>query len=180
MHQQPIQTEIRVSGPSALVGLYRASGWLGRLAGSLSALTLLLLTLSIVLGIGFRVAGINNTWTYDLDTFMLMWLAFLGAAWTSMTDSHVTAGIALEVIIGHRGRVLAVLRFLIIAVFLVLFCYAAWLQMADSFHTNERTLDVVEWPIWVPKAALPVGALAWLSAEVHKLLRLFLSSDRAA
>jgi len=180
MHQPTTETEIPVTGPRAAVALYHASGAVAQVAGALAALALLLLTFSIILGIVFRFVGINNTWTYDFDIFTLLWLAFVGAAWTARENAHVTAGIALEQILGHRGRVLTILRFVIIAGFLVLFAYASYNQMLDSFHTHERTLDVVEWPLWVPKAALPLGAIAWIAAELHKLLRQFLSSGPIA
>jgi TRAP-type C4-dicarboxylate transport system permease small subunit len=148
----------------------------GRLAdgaGHLAAATLLILALSIVLGITLRQVHVDNSWTYDLDLYMLAWLSFIGAGLTSLRNHHVTAGISLENLLGGRGKVLGILRFAIVGTFLVLFTVSGFRQAYSSFVSNETTLDVVQWPVWVAKAALPLGAAFWLAAEVHKLLRRF-------
>lgn len=153
----------------------------GRLAdgtGHMAGVALLVLTISIVLGITLRVLHIDNSWTFDLDLFSLAWLAFIGAVLTSLRSHHVTAGIALENILGGRGTLLSILRFGILATFLVMFVISGYRQAVTSFVTHETTLDVVEWPVWVAKAALPVGAVFWLAAEVHKLLRRFTGPQR--
>ncbi|HEU4660777.1 MAG TPA: TRAP transporter small permease subunit, partial [Pseudolabrys sp.] len=71
---------------------------------------LVLLSVGIVLGVVLRWVQLDNSWTYDFDLFTLVWAAFAGAAYTSLRGRHVTAGIAIENIIG-RGTLLAVLRF---------------------------------------------------------------------
>jgi TRAP-type C4-dicarboxylate transport system permease small subunit len=159
---------------------WRLGRIMGRLAdgtGHLAAATLLVLTFSIVLGITLRIVHIDNSWTYDLDLFSLAWLAFIGAVLTSLRNHHVTAGIALENLLGGRGTLLSLIRFAIIATFLVVFTISGYRQAYTSFVTHETTLDVVLWPVWVAEAALPVGAVLWLVAEIHKLLRRFTGSD---
>ena len=156
--------------------LERATGALADLAGHLAAAMMLLLTLAIVLGIGLRIVHIDNSWTYDLDLFSLVWLAFIGAVLTSLRNHHVTAGIALENLLG-RGTLLGLLRFAIVAAFLVLFTISGYRQAYSSFITHETTLDVAQWPTWVAEAALPLGTALWLIAEAHKLLRKFTGSS---
>ena len=155
-----------------------ATGRLADGAGHLAAAILLILTLSIVLGITLREVHIDNSWTFDLDLFTLAWLSFIGAVLTSLRDHHVTAGIALENLLGGRGTLLAILRFAIAATFLVMFAISGYRQAHSSFVTNETTLDVVAWPVWVAKAALPLGAALWLAAEAHKLLRRFTGGEK--
>ena len=158
----------------------RLGGIMGRLAdvtGHVAAAALLVLTVSIVLGITLRIVHIDNSWTYDLDLFSLAWLAFTGAVLTSLRNHHVTAGIALENLLGGRGTLLSLIRFIVIATFLVVFTISGYRQAYTSFVTHETTLDVVLWPVWVAEAALPVGAALWLAAEIHKLLRRFSGTD---
>ncbi len=154
-----------------LLGLKTLTGRMAAVIGHMAAAVLLVLAATIVLGIGLRLVGIDNYWTYDLDLFSLVWLAFFGAVLTSLREHHVTAGIALENILGGRGAVLNLLRFLIVAAFLVVFAVSGFRQAYSSFITHETTIDVVAWPVWVAEAALPLGALFWLVAEVHKFLR---------
>lgn len=151
---------------SAVTG--RLADWTGHLAAGL----LLLLTLSIILGITLRRVGIDNSWTYDLDLFTLVWMAFTGAVLTALRGRHVTAGISLEKLFGGQAIIFfTVLRFAIVAAFLLIFTISGYRQMETSFVTNEKTLDVVSWSVWIAEAALPAGGVLWLVAEAHNLLR---------
>jgi TRAP-type C4-dicarboxylate transport system permease small subunit len=177
---QPAEGGDPVGKPAAWRGiavrLAAGTRYLADGAGHLAAVTLLVLSFSIVLGITLRIVHIDNSWTYDLDLFSLAWLAFIGTVLTSLRDHHVTAGIALENFLGGRGTLLSLLRFAIVAAFLLLFIVSGYRQAVSSFVTHETTLDVVEWPVWVEKAALPLGAVLWLVAEIHKLLRRFIGT----
>lgn len=163
------------------LGLQQLTGRLAEATGHLAAVTLLVLSFTIILGITLRILRIDNYWTYDLDLFSLVWLSFVGAVLTSLRNHHVTAGIALENMLGGRGTVLTILRFAIVGGFLVMFFISGYRQALTSFFTHETTIDVVEWPVWIAKAALPLGAALWLVAEIHKLLRGFTGiSSRAS
>ena len=139
--------------------------------GHVAAFVLLLLTLGIVLGITLRWVGIDNSWTYDLNTFALVWCAFAGASYTALRGRHVTAGIALENMLGGRGMVLSILRFIVVVGFLLLFLASGYWDTLSSFQSHETTFDVDQWPVWVAKASLPVGIAVWAVAELAKFLR---------
>lgn len=153
-----------------LAGAAAVFGWAGQAAGVVAAITTLVLAASVLLGIILRSISIDNSWTYDLDHFALVWLAFVGAAYTGYRGSHVTAGISLEHLFGRGAILLVLLRFLIVAGFLAVFVYSGYTQFHSSWLFNEKTLDIAQWPVWVAKLALPVGGAAWLAAEIHKLL----------
>ncbi|MDA3921838.1 MAG: TRAP transporter small permease [Salinisphaera sp.] len=161
------------SARRALSGACRAFGLIAQAAGILASVVLLVLAASVLLGILLRSISIDNSWTYDLDTFCLIWLAFLGAAYTGYRAAHVTSGISLEHIFGG-ALVLTLVRFMIVAGFLIVFVRSGYAQWHSSWLFGETTLDVVQWPVWVAKLALPVGGVAWLAGELHKLLAGFL------
>ena len=144
---------------------------IGEIVGYVAAALLVILTVSILLGIVMRGTHIDNSWTYDVDLFALVWVAFVGAAFTALREDHVTSGIALENMYPRSAGVMLVLRFVIIAVFLVVFTISGWAQFIDSVQTHETTLDVMSWPVWVATLALPVGTTLWLVAEIHHFLR---------
>jgi C4-dicarboxylate transporter, DctQ subunit len=146
------------------------AGGIADVLGHVASFVLVLLTLGIVLGITLRWVGIDNSWTYDFDLFMLVWTAFAGAAYTSLRGRHVTAGIAIENVIG-RGTLLGLLRFVIVVGFLVLFAISGIWDTLSSYQTNETTIDVDQWPVWIAKAALPIGISIWAVAELAKFLR---------
>lgn len=144
---------------------------LGSLVGYVSAVLMIIMTLSIILGIGMRTAHIDNSWTYDVDLFSLIWVAFVGASFTALRREHVTSGVALENSFPAIAGLMHVLRFIIIALFLVVFAISGFTQFLNSATTHETTLDVMSWPVWIPHLALPVGAVLWLIFEIFHFLR---------
>src|SRR5699024_564354 len=104
------------------------------------------------------------------DHFTLVWLAFVGAAYTGYQGAHVTAGISLEHLFGRCVILLVTIRFIIVAGFLVIFIWSGYQQFHSSLSFHETTVDIFQWPVWVSKLALPVGGAAWLVGEIHKLL----------
>jgi TRAP-type C4-dicarboxylate transport system permease small subunit len=136
----------------------------------LAGVLTIVLAASILLGIILRQLSVNNAWTYDLDHFSLVWLAFIGAAYTGYLGGHVTAGISIERLLS-RGKVLLLLvRFVIVAGFLILFIWSGYLQFHSSWLSHETTVDIFQWPVWIAKLAIPVGCAAWFAGELHKFL----------
>lgn len=153
-----------------LATVQRCAAHLGQVVGYASALFMVLMSLSIILGIVMRTARIDNSWTYDVDLFALIWLAFIGASFTALRREHVTSGIALENMYPRAATLLMALRFAIIAIFLVVFTISGFEQFLSSVQTHETTLDIMSWPVWIPHLALPVGTILWLIFETHHFL----------
>jgi TRAP-type C4-dicarboxylate transport system permease small subunit len=145
--------------------------WIGEAVGYVSSAVLVALTLSIVLGIAMRTMDIDNSWTYDVDLFTLIWVAFVGAAFTAVRGQHVTSGLSPEMIFKNSKNLFVWIRFAIMAVFLLLFTASGFMQFMNSVQTHETTLDVMSWPVWIAVIAVPLGTLLWLVAEIHVLLR---------
>ena len=141
----------------------------------LASLSLLFLTAGLLLGIVLRWFAIDNSWTYGFDLISLVWVAFGGAVVAAKFDYHVTAGISLETHFPRLGIALPLVRFVIVIGFLVLFLISGWQDVSNSYLNHETTYDVTEWPVWVGKAALPVGCLFWAFAEVVKFGRALLA-----
>lgn len=149
----------------------RAATRLGVVVGGLSSVFMIVMVASIILGIVMRTAHIDNSWTYDVDLFALIWVAFVGASFTALREEHVTSGIALENLYPRSARFMLILRFIIIAAFLVIFTASGYSQFSNSVQTSETTLDVMSWPVWIPHLALPVGTVLWLVFEIHLFVR---------
>ncbi len=159
------------SGGRCVQAAQHAATTLGITVGYLSAVFMIVMAASIILGIVMRTTHIDNSWTYDVDLFALSWLAFVGASFTALREEHVTSGIALENMYPRSARIMHILRFIIIAGFLVVFTISGYTQFSDSLLAHETTLDVMSWPVWIPHLALPVGTLLWLIFEVLLFVR---------
>lgn len=66
-----------------------------------------------------------------------------------------------------------VIRLVVIVGFLAMFVVSGYWDALSSLQTHETTIDIVQWPVWIAKAALPLAALGWALAEIAKFLRQF-------
>lgn len=164
-------SQIHLSTPRdhLITGCQYLTGFITKAIGIIAAFSLVTLTVSIILGIGLRLCKIDNAWTYDLDMFCLIWLAFTGAVTAAVNRQHVTAGVSLENLVG-KARLLIFLRFVVIFSFLAFMTVSAFSEAMGSFQMQEVTLDVVQWPVWIAKISIPIGTGAWAIAELHAFL----------
>lgn len=147
-----------------------ARRWVGALTAAVASLSLVALSASILYGVVLRAAKITDTWSYDFDTFVMIWFGMVGAAYTAYLDSHVTAGIALERYWVRAAGLLRLMRFALTSVYLLALVYfGAYLSWQD-YTSHSRTFDLAMWPNWVAQFAIPVGALAWLAVSLGRFV----------
>lgn len=140
-----------------------------RLVTFISALSLLLVTGTILASIVIRSFRYDNSWSYDGTLYSLQWLAFVGAAYTAYRGSHITAGIAIENIFPRLSRPIAIIRIAVIAIPLIGFTIIGAQQAFDSFVENEMMLDTLAWPVWISRISIPIGMGFWFLASILSL-----------
>lgn len=113
-------------------------------------------------------------WTQDVCIYLLLWAAFLGLAPAERAGEHIRIDLAINRLKPLARRRLEFATCLIVAAFAGL---AAWkgLEVAlQSYKFGRRSVSLFSVPMWIPQAALPVGAgllalealrRAWLTAR---------------
>ncbi|MCC7080471.1 MAG: TRAP transporter small permease [Burkholderiales bacterium] len=139
--------------------------------GHLGIAALAVLAFSVCLTVSMRWAALDTEWVFDLNVFALVWLAFTGAALTSLNGTHVNAGIALERFFPRARTALNTLRALVIIPFLLLVVALTALQTWQASVDHQVTFDLAAWPVWAAQVSMPLGAAAWACAEIAKLVR---------
>lgn len=141
------------------------------MVGHLGVVSLAVLACSVCLGVAMRWASVGTEWVFDLNVFALVWLAFAGAALTSLHGKHVNAGIALERFFPRARGVLNAVRALVIIPLLLLITVLTAMQAWRAVVDHQLTFDLAAWPVWIAEVSMPIGAFAWACAEVAKLAR---------
>lgn len=112
-------------------------------------------------------------WTQDVCIYLLLWAAFLGLAPAERAGEHIRIDLAINRLKPPARRRLELATCLMVAAFAGL---AAWkgLEVAlQSYKFGRRSVSLFSVPMWIPQAALPVGAgllalealrRAWLTA----------------
>ena len=165
------------SAPHALVVLLDSIDKLGRFGGAVAALALAILTLIILAEIVTRLlsnyiegmpAGVPMAWEYSS---YLMGTAFMaGAAMTLRAGSHIRVNILLTNVPAAGRRLLETLASTIglgltsfLAYSLVMFTWGSFVRGQTSISSDT--------PVWIPEAAITVGAILLALQMLARLLQ---------
>jgi TRAP-type mannitol/chloroaromatic compound transport system permease small subunit len=135
--------------------LERVCGKMGLLAGSLAVIMMLSLVREVV---GRYFFNRPTDWAVDLNSFLLVAIVYLGAAYTTSIDGHVRA----DFFYGRfKGRPKALLDIFIdtASIFYVsILLWEGWLLAWESFLSGEVSTGGVRWPLFPFQVLVPFGA----------------------
>ncbi len=137
-----------------------------RITGFAAVLVFTLLTLDVLLGVFSRyIGGVQVRWTEELATFLLVWLAFLGASIAYIEDAHL--GIDLLVTKLHPEHRLIAHRIVhvIVLVFIVsVLVYGGTLLSVERWDSAQMMPTLGIRKAWLYMAAPVNGLIMSLSA----------------
>jgi TRAP-type C4-dicarboxylate transport system permease small subunit len=136
------------------------------LAGLLVA-TVVVVTLQVL----FRyVVDRPLSWSGDVATYLLVWIAFWGFAVATRDRAHVALQLFDALLSPAGRRVLVALQLVALAAFMVSVLVGGWILAFNA--RDERSPDGI--PFWIPYGAAPAGAalsLAHLAGHLWALVR---------
>lgn len=134
---------------------------LSRLLFWAAAVAIVVMTLSVTYEVISRYAiGRPTIWVTEVSSYLLVGVAFLGAAWTLREDGHIRMELLGEAG-GPRGRRLSDLAMFAVAgaVAAALF-WSGWRMTLSSHAFGWRSSSLLATPLWIPQALIPLGAAA--------------------
>lgn len=147
----------------ALDALYLLGGVLGALA--LVAIAGLIMASVIARQIGRVVPSAD-----DLTAFAVAGSAMLPLAYTFRHAAHIRVDLVIGRLQGPARAALEALVLALSAAMVGFFAFATFDQMTDSFEFEEVSQGMLKIPLWLPQAALPLGAGLFALALVDDLV----------
>ncbi len=138
------------------------------LAAALLVAVMVITTVKVVFRYGFRegLLGVDQ-----ISGTMLLYVAFLGAAWVLRRDEHVTLDLVIGALVpAVRRRLLILSSSLGAAVCLVLALFGT-LEMISSLERGIRIPAEIEMPRAINLAVIPLGCLFLGLEFLRKLFR---------
>lgn len=155
----------------------RQTGWI---AGGLAVIMMLALVREVV---GRYFFNSPTDWAVDLNSFLLVVMVYLGAAYTTSIDGHVRADFLYGRI---KGRAKAALDVFIDAASIFYVSILLWeggLLAWESFVFDEVSSGGVRWPLAPFQAMVPLGAalvIFLLLVRIARNVRLLASGGAPA
>lgn len=131
------------------------------------AVIILIMALSVTYEVIARYVFDSPTiWVTEVSSYMLVAVAFLGAAWTLRADGHIRMELLSETG-GPVGR-----RISDVAMFLVSICVSAallwtgWNMASANYSFGWKSSTMLATPLWIPQMLVPLGSLSLLLESI--------------
>jgi len=151
--------------------LIRGIEALNRYAGLLSGVIALAMMVTISReAIGRYFFNSPTDWVVELNGYLLVGMVFLSGGYILLMDGHLRVDILYTR--WARGRIYVDLASCLLALpYLSFIIWQGGLQAWQSFMRGDTSL-VMEWPLFLPEAVVPVGASLLALQFLARLVRL--------
>ena len=128
---------------------------------------MLALTIVVIIGVSFRLAGNSLSWYDEVASVQLAWITYYGAALAALKRRHIgfdTVLLALPVQLRMLG--VATAEVLVLGFFALM----AWAGMEVLTVLEGMSLISLPWvPIQLTQSVIPIGAVLFILCELASL-----------
>ena len=128
--------------------------------------------LSFVNVVGRYVFGVTVIWADEVQIYVMIWMAFLGAVVVSWRRMHLRMDLLFRMLPGPLQQVV---QFAELAVLITLAGFVVYLsgQYAHTMFALDRVSDVAQMPMWIPHSGVAIGFLLILLIALWDLWGVF-------
>jgi len=141
-------------------------GWAVSLAIA-SASLIVFVAVVLRYGLGLSVSAFD-----EITRYLMVYITFIGASRLLHQDGHVSVEVLLVIVPRQLRRWIEAAA----AIAGALFCMGlAWLgisMLAQSMAIDLRSMSALRMPMWLPQAAVPLGAALMALRFLQRFLRL--------
>jgi C4-dicarboxylate transporter DctQ subunit len=131
--------------------------WFERLEEGLIAFLLAAMTIvTFVQVIARYVFNYSFVWALELVTFLFAWLIFLGMCYGVRMGSHIGVDALVRTLGPRAARMTAIVATLLCIAYAVILFIGGWRYVTRMHEIGTLAQDMPV-PLWVPRAALPLG-----------------------
>lgn len=158
-------------------GIERLVTWLNRIAFGIAMACLAVLTVIVFYEVICRYFLRSPTdWVVEVSGYLLVVMTFLGAGYLVFDNGHVRLDL-LNSMVGPRAQAaLDLFAHLVIVTFAAVIAVQDYEMVAQAYEFGWLSTSLLETPLYIPQAALPIGSalllLQALAAVVRDVLRM--------
>lgn len=142
------------------------------IAGILTGIICLIVCYAVVVRYVFnRPIG----WSEEGSTYLMVWAAFLGAAYTLQLDGHIGVDVICKKFSPRIQTWLHIAKYLVGIIFCLLLAWKGYESLALSWKMGRTSISELQIPIYIPQMAIPVGAILLALQMAEKLMGQILS-----
>jgi len=150
----------------------KAVSTLDRWSAKLAGWIVFVMMVTITYDVGMRyLLRKPTTWSFEVNTYMLVAVVFLGGAWTLPAGGHVSVDIITERMKPINRAVLGIITSVMAMFYLAIFSYAALEFTYDAWANNIKSTQYLAWHLWPIRSFLLIGGVLLFLEFLFRLIR---------
>ena len=117
------------------------------------------------------IFGAPTTWSFEINRYMLILVAFFGCAWALPAGGHVAVDIFTEHMETRRKAKLEIITSLMALTYMLVFFYEALIFTWDAWEGGVRSTEYLAWPLWPMRSFLVIGAFFLVFEFIFRIVR---------
>lgn len=147
------------------------AGWIGKAGFILSATCIVFIAVSIMWEVISRyVLGSSSIWVSEIAGYLLAAGLFLGLGRVYRLNGHVRMSMMLDALSPRVAYAFYLLTDAIVAVFAMALLWQTGLLSLDAYNFNWKSSTLLEAPLYIPQAAMTIGAFVFILEIVDTAL----------
>ncbi|WP_428912101.1 TRAP transporter small permease [Niallia sp. Krafla_26] len=138
----------------------------------LVASLLLIVTLVFLQVISRYVISYSFGWSEELSRYILIWIAWIGAAYTVRTQKHIRVELVKN-IVNETGKKVIELITLLIWFLFALFLVLNGTELISNLFATGQTSPSNEIPMWIVYLAVPIGGSLMALRLIQQAIYIF-------
>ncbi len=149
-------------------GISAFNKWMAKLVGWVIFAMMLIITYDVTMRYIFKSP---TTWSFEVSTYMLVAIVFLGGAWTLPAGGHVSVDIVTERVKPKTRAIMGIITSVLAIVYLVIFSLASFDFTREAVVDHIRSTQYLGWPLWPVRSFLLLGGIMLLLEFIFRLIR---------
>jgi C4-dicarboxylate transporter DctQ subunit len=117
------------------------------------------------------IFGMPTTWSFEINRYMLILVAFFGCAWALPAGGHVAVDIFTEKMETRKKAVLEIITSLMAFTYMLVFFYEASVFTWDAWEGGVRSTEYLAWPLWPMRSFLVIGSFFLVLEFLFRVVR---------
>ena len=145
----------------------KATGWLAELL-------ILAIAFFVFINAASRFLGFTLPWLFDLTTFGMVMMTFIGAGYALRENAHVRVDIVRTLLSQDICNLMDIFTYLLCIAFFFVLGWEGFEWVLDNYQFGVvSATSVLKMPMWIVTAAIPVGCFLLLLQAVTDLVKIF-------
>jgi len=111
-------------------------------------------------------------WGTEVTEILLLYITFLGMAWVFKEDGHVVIDVFIGKAVGRKKKILNGISYILVGLVAAVLVYYGFYATYDHYHRGVFNPTVIETPIALIIAVIPIGSIPLFLEVLIKIRKL--------